>query len=285
MKHVNKTLITACLMLISLSLFVAGCAGTATTPAATTATTAPAMQKLTVGMELAYPPFEMTDTANKPTGLSVDFAKALGQKLGREVVIENMAWAGLIPALETGKIDLIISSMTITEERKKTIDFSEPYAMSNLALLIAKDSPVTSYADLDQKGRKLAVKKGSTGHSYALANLKNAELMVFDKESACVLEVVQGKVDAFTYDQLTIFRNWKENEAKTRTNLAPYQQAPEYWGVGLKKGNDALNAEVNAFIKDFRAQGGFDKLAETYLTDEKKTFDEMKIPFFFDIGK
>lgn len=285
MKHVNKTLITACLMLISLSLFVAGCAGTATTPAATTATTAPAMQKLTVGMELAYPPFEMTDTANKPTGLSVDFAKALGQKLGREVVIENMAWAGLIPALETGKIDLIISSMTITEERKKTIDFSEPYAMSNLALLIAKDSPVTSYADLDQKGRKLAVKKGSTGHSYALANLKNAELMVFDKESACVLEVVQGKVDAFTYDQLTIFRNWKENEAKTRTNLAPYQQAPEYWGVGLKKGNDALKAEVNAFIKDFRAQGGFDKLAETYLTDEKKTFDEMKIPFFFDIGK
>ena len=278
MKRMNKTIITACLMLISIALFVTSCSGTA-------ATTAPAAQKLTVGMELAYPPFEMTDTANKPTGLSVDFAKALGQKLGREVVIENMAWAGLIPALETGKIDLIISSMTITEERKKTIDFSEPYAMSNLALLIAKDSPVTSYADLDQKGRKLAVKKGSTGHSYALANLKNAELMVFDKESACVLEVVQGKVDAFTYDQLTIFRNWKENEAKTRTNLAPYQQAPEYWGVGIKKGNDALKAEVNAFIKDFRTQGGFDKLAETYLTDEKKTFNEMKIPFFFDIGK
>jgi len=288
------------LILVCAALTLTACGGAATTTAATTspavtttskattaapsATTA-APQKLIVGMELAYPPFEMTDTANRPTGLSVDFAKALGQKLGREVVIENMAWAGLIPALETGKIDLIISSMTITEERKKTIDFSDPYAMANLALLIAKDSTVTSYADLDQKGRKLAVKKGSTGHTYALANLKNAELMVFDKESACVLEVVQGKVDAFTYDQLTIFRNWQENQSKTRVNLAPYQKTPEYWGVGIKKGNDALKASVNSFIKEFRAQGGFDKLAETYLTAEKKTFNELKIPFFFDVGQ
>ena len=69
--------------------------------------------QLVVGMELAYPPFEMTDAANNPTGISVDFAKALGEELGRTVVIENMAWSGLIPALETGKIDLIISSMTI----------------------------------------------------------------------------------------------------------------------------------------------------------------------------
>ena len=84
-------------------------------------------KKLVIGMELAYPPFETTDAANKPTGISVDFAKALGAELGREVVIENMAWAGLIPALETKKVDLIISSMTITEDRLKQIDFSDPY--------------------------------------------------------------------------------------------------------------------------------------------------------------
>ena len=276
-------------LLIAISLTLTACDSPAATASGTTAataatSTAAASQKLTVGMELAYPPFEMTDPTNKPTGLSIDFAAALAKKLGREIVIENMAWAGLIPALETGKIDLIISSMTITEERKKTIDFSEPYAMANLALLIAKDSPVKSYTDLDQKGRKLAVKKGSTGHTYALANLKNAELMVFDKESACVLEVVQGKVDAFTYDQLTIFRNWQENLDKTTVNLTPYQKTPEYWGVGIKKGNDALRESVNKFIVEFRAQGGFDKLAETYLAKEKKTFTDLKIPFFFDVA-
>lgn len=241
-------------------------------------------KKLIVGMELAYPPFETTDAANKPTGISVDFAKALGAELGREVIIENMAWAGLIPALETKKIDLIISSMTITEERQKQVDFSDPYAMANLALLINKDSPVQSYADLDQEGRVLAVKKGSTGHIYAEKTLKKATLMVFDKESACVLEVVQGKADAFTYDQLTIYKNWKQYPDQTRVNLAPYQEKPEYWGVALRKGDTALKDQVNAFIKKYRESGGFDQLAATYLTEQKKTFDSLGIPFFFDVG-
>jgi polar amino acid transport system substrate-binding protein len=239
--------------------------------------------QLVIGMELAYPPFEMTDTANNPTGVSVDFAKSLGAELGRTVVIENMAWAGLIPALETGKIDLIISSMTITEDRQKRIDFSDPYAMSNLALLIYKDSPVQSFADLDQSGRIIAVKKGSTGHIYADKHLKNATVMVFDKESVCVLEVVQGKADAFTYDQLTIYKNWQQYPDKTRANLAPYQEAPEYWGVAMRKGETELLGQVNAFIKKYRETGGFDALAETYLTEQKKTFDGLGIPFFFDV--
>mgnify|MGYP003589542472 FL=1 len=240
--------------------------------------------RLVVGMELAYPPFETTDSSNQPTGISVDLAKALGAKLGREVVIENIAWSGLIPALETGKIDLIISSMTITEERQKTIDFSDPYAMGNLALLIGNVSPVQSYVELAQPGRVLAVKKGSTGHVYAEKNLPADNYRVFDKESACVLEVVQGKADAFTYDQLTIFRNWQDNLDKTRVNLASYQEKPEYWGIGIKKGNDKLKADVNAFIAEFQSSGGFNKLAETYLTEEQKTFADLGIPFFFDVA-
>jgi polar amino acid transport system substrate-binding protein len=239
--------------------------------------------KLVVGMELAYPPFETTDASNNPTGISVDFAKALGAELGREVIIENMAWSGLIPSLLTGKIDVIISSMTITEDRLKEVDFSDPYAMSNLALLINKDSPVQSYADLDQPGRILAVKKGSTGHIYAEKNLKNATVMIFDKESACVLEVVQGKADAFTYDQFTIYKNWQQNLETTRVNLAPYQEAPEYWGVALRKGETDLKSQINAFIKKYRDQGGFDALADKYLSNEKKIFDDFSIPFFFDV--
>ena len=241
-------------------------------------------KKLVVGMELAYPPFEMTDEQNRPAGISVDFAKALGESLGREVVIENMAWAGLIPSLETGKIDLIISSMTITEERRQRVDFSDPYAMANLALLISNDSPVESYSDLDQPVRVLAVKKGSTGHIYADKNLKNATIRVFDKESVCVLEVVQGKADAFTYDQLTIYKNWQQYPDKTRVNLVPYQETPDFWGVALRKGETELQSQVNAFISQFRAEGGFDGLAEQYLTEQKKTFAELDIPFFFDVG-
>src|SRR5579863_7695802 len=84
-------------------------------------------QQLIVGMELAYPPFEMTDEKGQPTGVSVDLAKALGKFLGREVEIQNLPFDGLIPSLQTRKIDLIISSLTATAERAKSIDFSDPY--------------------------------------------------------------------------------------------------------------------------------------------------------------
>ena len=148
---------------------------------------------LVVGMELQYPPFEMSDKQGKPSGVSVDLAYALGKYLNREVVIENIAWDGLIPSLKTKKVDLIISSMTITKQRAKTIDFSVPYAQSNLAILTNPSSGVKSIMDLNQKGKTIAVKKGTTGHIYAGKYLTNANLLVFDKENAAVLEVIQKK--------------------------------------------------------------------------------------------
>jgi hypothetical protein len=103
---------------------------------------AAAADPLRVGMELAYPPFEMTDTSGKPSGVSVRLAEALGSHLGREVRIENIAFDGLIPALKTGKIDCIISSMTATPERATSIAFSAPYLKTGLALLVGTRSPV-----------------------------------------------------------------------------------------------------------------------------------------------
>ncbi|OOO00419.1 MAG: hypothetical protein ATN35_07440 [Epulopiscium sp. Nele67-Bin004] len=87
--------------------------------------------KLVVAMELAYPPFETKDTDGNPYGVSIDIANALGEYLGRDVVIENMAWSGLIPALQTGQADIIISSMGIINDRKDQVTFSDPYAQSN----------------------------------------------------------------------------------------------------------------------------------------------------------
>ena len=166
------------------------------------ASAAETAKPLIVGMELAYPPFEMTDTNGKPTGVSVDLATDLAKSLGRPVVIQNTSFDGLIPALKTGKVDLVISSMTATAERAQSIDFSDPYLSTGLCLLLKKDSAAKGIADLDKAGVKVAVKKGTTGHLYATAKLKNAEILVLDKESAAVLEVSQGKADAFIYDQM-----------------------------------------------------------------------------------
>jgi len=236
---------------------------------------------LTVGMELAYPPFEMSDKNGNPQGVSVDFAKALGEYLGREVVIENTAWSGLIPSLKTGKIDLIISSMTITKERQRSINFSIPYAQSSLAILANKNSGVSNIDDLDKKGKKVAVKKGSTGHVYVSKNFKNADVLVFDKENACVLEVVQGKVDGFLYDQLTIYKNHVQHKDTTVAILKSFQKDFEYWGVALNKKDVELKAQVDEFIKKAKADGTFAGFAKTHLTEAKATFDKLNIPFFF----
>lgn len=233
---------------------------------------------LVVGMELAYPPFEMTDTSGKPAGVSVDLALELGKSLGRKVVIENISFDGLIPALKTGKIDLIISSMTATEERARSIDFSDAYLSTGLCLLVNKTAPINDIKDLDQSGRTVAVKKGTTGHSFAAKNIKQARVLVLDKESAAVLEVVQGKADAFIYDQMSTYQNWQRNQATTKALLVPFQK--ESWAVGLRKGNDPLKMKVNAFLKEFRARGGFERLGDKYLKEQKEAFKKLGYPFY-----
>ena len=237
-----------------------------------------AAKPLVVGMELAYPPFEMTDTSGKPDGVSVQLAKELGKALGRPVDIRNMAFDGLIPALKTGKIDIIISSMTATAERAKSIDFSDPYLTTGLCLLVGKSAPATTIADLDKPGRSIAVKKGTTGHNYAATHIKEASVLVLDKEAAAVLEVVQGKADAFIYDQMSTYQNYQRNKETTRALLTPFQT--ESWAIGIRKGNDELKRKINHFLAEFRRSGGFEKLGDRYLKEEKDAFKRLGFPFF-----
>ena len=116
---------------------------------------------LIVGMELSYPPFEMTDEQNQPTGISVEMAQALSRELGKDLRIENIPFAGLIPSLRTGKIDLIISSMTRTDERAQSIDFSDSYLDTGLCILLPKSSDAKSIEDIDTQGTTVAVKQGT----------------------------------------------------------------------------------------------------------------------------
>ncbi|MEM7145726.1 MAG: transporter substrate-binding domain-containing protein, partial [Verrucomicrobiota bacterium] len=107
---------------------------------------------LVVGMELAYPPFEMRNAANEPDGISVRMAEALATYLDRPLRIEDVQWDGIIPALNSGKIDLIISSMTRTEERAEAIDFSDGYVTNGLCMLVGKESSIESVADMAGDG-------------------------------------------------------------------------------------------------------------------------------------
>jgi polar amino acid transport system substrate-binding protein len=236
-------------------------------------------KELIVGMEMSFPPFEMLDSSGKPAGVSVDLAQAMGKSLNRSIRLENIPFDGLIPSLKTGKIDLIISSLTMTEDRKKSIDFSDPYLKMGLAILANKNTDIQSINDVDKPGRNVAVKKGTTANIYAMQRFKYAKVLVFNDESACAIEVGQGKADCFIYDQISVFKNWKRHEDRTRAILQPFEQ--EEWAMGLRKGDDDLRKQINDFIKQFKEAGGFEQLGEKYLSENKKAFDDLGIPFYF----
>ncbi len=235
---------------------------------------------LRIGMELTYPPFEMTNAEDEPDGISVRMSEALGEHLGRPIEIVNVGWDGIIAALRTGKIDLIISSMTKTAEREKSIAFSDPYVTNSLCTLVGKDSKIEGPEQLQTPGLRIAVKGETTGEAYVREHLPMAEMIRLDQASDCVLQVMQGKADAFVYDQITIYNSWKAHPESTRAILKPIRA--ESWAVGLRHGEDALREQVNAFLKKFRADEGFEALADRYMAEEKKAFEAQGIPFIFD---
>ncbi len=283
-----KRILFALALVLSLVFVLSGCGQDTSAPSdapeSGSQEARPQDDKLTVVMELAYPPFEMKDEAGEPSGISADFIRAFGEHVGREVEIVNTAWDGLIPSLQTGKADIIISSMTITEEREQTVDFSNPYANSLLAVLVNKDSGIETIDDLNVEGKKVAVKTGSTGHMYAMQNLTEAEVIVLADESACVTEVSQGKADGFIYDQLTIYRNQQANPDTTSAVFIPFQEA-DYWGIAVQEGNTELLSQINEFIETYTQEGGFDELSQKYLAEEKETFQTLGFKWFFDLSE
>ena len=232
--------------------------------------------QLVVGMELAYPPFEMTDEHNQPAGIGVDMARALAAYLHKELVVQNTTFVGLIPALKTGKIDLAISSMTVTDDRRKSIDFSDPYMHTGICALLSAKSDVQTVEDLNKSGRTVVVKEGTTGFTYARQYLPQAHLLQISEEAACKLEVIQGKADAFIYDQMSVYQIHQQNPTTTRAILKPIRQ--ESWAVGVRKGNDAFRQQVNAFLTDFKARGGLEDLGTKYIHD-RDAFKDMGYPF------
>lgn len=197
-------------------------------------------------MELKYPPFETIDAQGNPDGVSVKIAEALGEYLGREVEIVETSYTSLIPALESGKIDIIISSMTINAERAKYVDFSDPYTTSDLMMLVHKDSKVKSYRDLDDSDVIIASKSGTIGALWAAENAPNAQVKNVQEEASAVLEVAQGKSDVFIYDPLAIINHQKNYPDTTVAVLEPLPNTSG-WGIALEKGNDELREKLMTF--------------------------------------
>lgn len=236
---------------------------------------------LVIGTDATYPPFEFTAEDGQLAGVSIDMGRALAQELGVPVHFKNIAFDGLIPALQTNTIDIIISSMTDNEERRKSLDFSDPYVSTSICLLVPKNSPIQSVDDLKQGKRRVVTKIATTGEQWSRANLPNAEVVALDADPACVMEVAKASADAWVYDQISVMNYAQRNPDTTRAILAPIRA--EHWAIALRHGQTDLKDKINAFLKKYREAGSFDQLADKYLAKEKELMKSQNIPFLFEV--
>ncbi|MEM5788310.1 MAG: transporter substrate-binding domain-containing protein [Syntrophobacteraceae bacterium] len=223
--------------------------------------------KLIVGMEVKFFPFEFADTQGKPVGFDVDLAMLAAKELGVEIEIRDMEFSGLIPSLQSGKIDMIISGMTRTLTRAKSVAFTRPYFETGLCALISKKKApdLTEVSQLDDPSRIIAVKLGTTGDIITSKMFPRARVNRFKDETACVMEVVAGRADAFLYDQLSISKHHKQNPEATRAILKPFTYEP--YAIAIRGGDfDFLNW-LNLFLETIRTDGRYRELHGKYFSE------------------
>lgn len=223
--------------------------------------------KLIVGMEVEFFPFEYADEKGNPIGFDVDIARLAAKELGVEIEIKDIEWTGLIPSLQSGKVDMIISGMTATLERAKAVTFSQPYFETGLcALLSRKKAPTIKDArELNAADRTIAVKVGTTGDLVTARLFPNAQINRYKDETACVREVVTGRADAFLYDQLSVAKHHKQNPETTRALLTPFTYEP--YAIAMRKGDFDFWNWVNMYVDTIKRDGRYQELYDKYFSE------------------
>lgn len=246
---------------------------------------APDTSVLRVGLDPTYPPFEMRDSAGNLTGVSVDLAEAIGKHLGRRVEFIPMDFQGLEPALKTGKIDAIISSMTATPERAKRIAFSKPYVENGLCLLVPAASNIQNIDDLDQPERTVVVRTGTTGHTYASQFLTRAKVIPQELSESCANEVLNGNVDAFVYDQLSVLEYASRHPGKVKAIAKPFQKEP--WAIAVRKDDTTLLDDINSALATMGSDSPLARAFDKYpvLRERRDQLAAQGQPFIFLIGE
>ncbi|MHC4224630.1 MAG: transporter substrate-binding domain-containing protein [Planctomycetota bacterium] len=219
---------------------------------------------LVIGTEPEFPPFESLDENGDFVGFDMDLARELAKELGVELRIEAMSFDALMSALDTQRIDLIISGMTATAERAKSRAFTEPYFHTKLCLLVNVDSGIEKATDAD--GKRIAVKLGTTGDINAPILFPNAKITKYEREGECALEVVNRRVDAFLYDRHSILRHHRQHPTKTRAILEPLSEEPYAMATALK--DPKFLERLNRFLADSRTDGRYARLYERHFGEK-----------------
>ncbi|QDR83177.1 basic amino acid ABC transporter substrate-binding protein [Sporomusa termitida] len=251
----KKWLTFIVLALFVLTVGLTGCGGSQQAQPA-------AAKVLKVGAEATFPPFEFQDEQSKDyVGFDVDLMKAIGKQMGVEVQIVNTAFDGLIPALESGQIDVIASAMTITDERAQKVSFSQPYYKSGLSIIVKADNnDIKAFKDLE--GKRIAVQIGTTG-AEAARRITDAKVREFNSASEAFLELKAGGADAVVND-LPVNEYYLAKGGSKDAKLVGEVLSAEEYGVAVTKKNTELAEKINKALEDIKQNGEYAKIYEKW---------------------
>lgn len=218
-----------------------------------------------VGTEPTFPPFEMTDEkTGEIIGFDIDLIKAIAEDQGLKIEIVNLGFDGLIPAVQSGNIDIIASGMSITADREKEVDFSEPYIDAGLAIAVRGNNDDIKGKD-DLKGKTVAVQIGTTGANKA-QELKDAglikEIKTFNTVDVVMLELMNGGVDAVINDKPVTEAFIAKQPGKIKI-VGEVLESDSY-GFAVKEGNKELLDKINTGLKKVKESGKYAELQKKY---------------------
>ncbi len=218
---------------------------------------------LTVGTNAEFPPFEYVDDNGEPDGLDIALIKAIGEKLGVTVEVENMEFDSLVSSIGS-KIDIAIAGMTVTDERKGSVDFSDPYYEAVQFVIVPAGSEIATAADL--VGKTIGVQLGTTGDFIASDDIADTTVNQYNKGVDAVNDLLNGRVDCVIIDKnpALVFASKFEGQL-VALDGAQFEFGVEEYAIALPKGDTALAEKINAALEEIKADGTFDKLVETYI--------------------
>ncbi|MEI7616021.1 MAG: basic amino acid ABC transporter substrate-binding protein [Actinomycetota bacterium] len=256
----NKLLVILVVIIVMASAVLVSCSKPAAVSTSALKTLKPGI--LTVGSDATYPPMEFKE-GDTIVGFDLDITKAIAEKMGLKLEYINTAWDGMFPAVAAHKFDMVISSITITDDRKKEMDFSDPYYNANQSVIIKAGSGIDSADKLN--GKKIGVQIGTTSENEA-KKITGSAVSTYDDNVMAFEDLKAGRVDAIMCDSpvgdyYTVKNAGYAIGFKINTN--------EFYGIGFAKDTPELVKAVNSALAAIKTDGTYDKIFKTWFGEQK----------------
>ncbi len=274
MKKISRRSFMAAAAVSVAALALTACGGSASSAASSVASSAASSEavsssaaelttveagKLTMATNAAFPPYEMTTDAGEFEGIDVDTAKAIAEKLGLELQIDDMDFDAALLSVQQGKADIVMAGVTVTDERKAVMDFSDSYATGIQSIIVPEGSDIASPDDL--AGKKIGTQRGTTGYIYCSDDFGDSNVVAYDNGLTAVQALNNGQVDAVVIDNAPAQEFVAANPG---LKVLDTSYAEEDYAIGMAKGS-ALEDAVNKALEELKADGTLQAIVDKYI--------------------